>query len=110
MKLSQVFSFAKGVTDTVKGEKYGETIAEEIEKGKQLEEAIRTAYNKHGVIPEQKLSFSVFTKPLFVTVMGGYLSGLHGMKLGFFNQKLWSALVRVSRQMSEAGENPSKKK
>lgn len=88
-----------GLFSWVKGEKYGMTIGEEMKAGKSLEDAVRIAYKQHGVIPLWKLYVGIGTQSPFLVSMGGVVGGYHGQKIGFFNQKLKSALLKVSKEM-----------
>lgn len=83
----------------IKGEDYGKTIGSEMEKGLSLEDAIRKAYKKHGVIPLWKLYSSV-ANPTFIAAMGGVVGGYYKQKTGFFNEKLLGALIKVTKEMS----------
>lgn len=97
MNILSVFSW-------VKGEEYGKTIGEEMKNGKSLEEAIRIAYSTHGVIPPSKISSGILFKSPLLAAMGGVVGGYYGQDIGFFNQKLKSALLKVSQEMIETGE------
>lgn len=93
MKYLSVFSW-------IKGEEIGQTIGSEMEKGLSLEEAIRIAYKKYGIIPLWKLYSSMLTGNVLIAAMGGIISGRYHQKIGLFNQKLISALIKVTKEMS----------
>lgn len=84
----------------VKGEEYGSTIGQAMQEGKSLEEGIRIAYNTHGIIPEDKIRSGVLTQSPLLLAMGGLLGGFYHQKTGFFNEKLYSALIKVSQEIN----------
>jgi len=98
VNILSVFSFAKG-------EQYGVTIGQEMKRGKSLEDAIRIAYKEHGIIPVSKIPSSILFPSVFLSAMGGVVGGYYGQNIGFFNQKLKSALLKVSQEMINAGES-----
>jgi len=91
MNVLSVFSF-------VKGEEYGSVIGDGMDAGLSLEEAINEAYQRLGVIPLWKL-YSSMLNPVFLSAMGGVISGLHGHKIGLWNQRLLAALIKVTKEM-----------
>ena len=80
-------------------EAYGGTIGGAMEKGLSIEEAVKIAYKEHGIIPLWKI-YSYFVSPLFISTMGGVISGLYKQKIGLYNQKLVKALIKVTKEMS----------
>jgi len=75
------------------------TIGKEMQKGKSIEDAVRVAYKIHGAVPPWKLYTGILSSSPFFVSMGGIIGGMHGQKIGIFNQNLISALLKVSKDI-----------
>jgi hypothetical protein len=105
------FSLFSAFTDGFKlagftrvGEKYGVTIGKELNNGASLNDAVRTAYLKHGIIAPAQFRSGGKWFIVFMGAIGDTVSG-YGHELGFLRHRLKETMLELSKEMWESADH-----